>query len=83
MKYQFSNKYVPSEKTASFIDAYVTKAMGIETINDDNIDEVITFIAEKFENPLSQEKNLTVKEKKLLARAADAVTELSTKAYSK
>ena len=55
--------------------------MPLAEINDDNIESVIEFIADNYENPLSQDKHLSKESKKLLNLASNAITELSTKAY--
>ncbi|MCI2068034.1 MAG: hypothetical protein LKJ88_00450 [Bacilli bacterium] len=81
MKYQLSNMYIPSDNVKSFIDKYVEPKINIHEINDENIEDVIEFIADNYENPLSQEKHLSASSKKLLNSASCVITELSSKAY--
>jgi hypothetical protein len=81
MKYQLSNMYIPSDDVKSFIDKYVEPKINIHEINDENIEDIIEFIADTYENPLSQEKHLSASSKRLLSSASDAITELSSKAY--
>jgi hypothetical protein len=81
MKFNLSNKYTPSKEVVSFLDQYVSGKMPLAEMNDDNIESVIEFIADTYENPLSQDKRLSKESKKLLNLASNAITELSTKAY--
>jgi len=81
MKFNLSNKYTPSKEVVSFLDQYVSGKMSLTEIDDDNIESVIEFIADNYENPLSQDKHLSKESKRLLDLASNAITELSTKCY--
>ncbi len=68
-----------SKKSIDFIEKYVMPQMKIATVTDDNISDIVDFIAENFEIPLAQAKeNGESVDDVLLELAASVVTEITT-----
>ncbi|MGN0819282.1 MAG: hypothetical protein ACI4M6_02670 [Christensenellaceae bacterium] len=68
-----------TKKSESFIEQYVLNELGYTGVEDDNIAEIVNYIIDNFEVPLSQAKEAgeTVDEE-LLKTATDVVTEITS-----
>ena len=76
MKINLQKDYELSEDVLSFIENTIFPALGIDELNDDNIDDVGEYAA-NIENEYVGVKGLTKEEKDLFKIAIKTVTELS------
>jgi hypothetical protein len=68
-----------SQKSITFIEEKVLKNIGLTTISDDNLQEIVDYISENYEIPLAQAKeNGEAIDESLLELAAAVITEITT-----
>jgi hypothetical protein len=67
-----------SEETKIFLSKYVFEQMGIDSLTDDNMEDVVEFISFKYEDPLSNAASLgAIIDEELLKAASKAITEIT------
>lgn len=76
MKINLKNKCEMSDDVISFIEKTILPSLGLDELNDDNIDDVGEYAA-NIENEFVGIKGLTKEEKELFKIAVKTVTELS------
>lgn len=76
MKINLEKEYELSDDVISFIENVILPALGLEELNDDNIDDVGEYAA-NIEVQYVDVKGLTKEEKELFKIAVKTVTELS------
>ena len=76
MKINLEKDYELSDDVIAFIESTVLPALGLNELNDDNIDEIGEYVA-SIENEYVGVKGLTKEEKELFKIAVKTVTELS------
>ena len=76
MKINLEKEYELSDDVIAFIESTVLPALGLNELNDDNIDEIGEYAA-SIENEYVGVKGLTKEEKELFKIAVKNVTELS------
>ena len=68
-----------SQKSISFIEKYVLPNLRMDSISDDNLQEIVDYISDNYEIPLAQAKENGEKiDETLLELAASVVTEITT-----
>lgn len=69
-----------SKKAESFINNYVLSKLGYDSISDDNIVEIVDYIIDNYEVPLSQAKEAGEKiDEEMLELASSVVTEITSR----
>ena len=76
MKINLEKEYELSDDVIAFIESTILPALGLNELNDDNIDEIVEYAA-NIENEYVGVKGLTKEEKELFKIAVKTVTELS------
>ena len=76
MKINLKNEYEFSEDVIAFISNTILPALGLDELNDDNIDDIGEYAA-NIEDEYVGVKGLTKEEKELFKIAVKTVTELS------
>ena len=76
MKINLKNEYEFSEDVITFISDTILPALGLDELNDDNIDDIGEYAA-NIEDEYVGVKGLTKEEKELFKIAVKTVTELS------
>ena len=76
MKINLEKEYELSDDVIAFIESTILPALGLNELNDDNIDEIGEYTA-SIENEYVGVKGLTKEEKELFKIAVKTVTELS------
>lgn len=76
MKINLEKEYELSDDVIVFIESTILPALGLNELNDDNIDEIGEY-AVSIENEYVEVKGLTKEEKELFKIAVKTVTELS------
>ena len=76
MKINLEKEYELSEDVITFIENTILPALGLDELNDDNIDDIGEYAA-NIENEYVGVKGLTKEEKELFKIAVKTVTELS------
>ena len=76
MKINLEKEYELSDDVIAFIESTILPALGLNELNDDNIDDIGEYAA-NIENEYVGVKGLTKKEKELFKIAVKTVTELS------
>ncbi len=76
MKINLEKEYELSEDVINFIENTILPALGLDELNDDNIDDIGEYAA-NIENEYVGVKGLTKEEKELFKIAVKTVTELS------
>ena len=76
MRIDLKNEYELSDDVIAFIENTILPALGLDELNDDNIDEVGEYAA-NIEVEYVDRKGLTKEEKELFKIAVKTVTELS------
>lgn len=68
-----------SQKSISFIEKHVLPNLRMDSISDDNLQEIVDYISDNYEIPLAQAKENGEKiNETLLELAASVVTEITT-----
>lgn len=68
-----------SQKSLAFIEKNVLPQLEIERITEDNLQDIVDFISDKFEIPLAQAKESGESiDEKLLELVASIITEITT-----
>lgn len=69
-----------TEKTENFIKLYVLPKLGYNSINENNISEIVDFIIDNYEVPLAQAKEAgEIIDDDLLNAATSIVTEITSR----
>ncbi len=76
MKINLEKEYELSDDVIAFIESTILPTLGLNELNDDNIDEIGEYAA-NIENEYVGVKGLTKEEKELFKIAVKTVTELS------
>ena len=76
MKINLEKEYELSDDVIAFIESTILPALGLNELNDDNIDEIGEYAA-SIENEYVGVKGLTKEEKEFFKIAVKTVTELS------
>ena len=68
-----------TKKSQDFIEKYILNNLGLSSITDDNIAEIVNYIIDNYEVPLAQAKEAGDNvDDELLSTATDVVTEITS-----